>query len=646
MSMKVPFVLALLSACVVFEGAWAQEIRMTRQADGTRMLINHSGKASSARVTTTKAKPPSAQRASVRPLRRLPRVIDLRSNPPYGTLINYWARKHGVDPRLITAVIQVESDFRVRARSHKGAQGLMQLMPATAQELGVEDVWDPAQNIEGGTRYLKQMLDRFGNLELAVASYNAGPTAVARYGRVPPYEETTRYVEKVLSLYSGRGYSINDSGAQETETGSDEESDTDSGSGSSTDESDSGLPKLDVGGDGDGDGDEIPPAPDFPTTCEAAAAVKTSVGCTFYPLAVPQSFSGNGGTTSFVVSNVSDQNATVTLGDRNGQLDQKLVAPGQIATFWTWARTASPPIRACSNRGAVIESDQVLQVFQFSPPYATVTADASLVFPDVALGHKHRVAVNNDLDTIGNMYVAVSATQDDTEVTFTLTAPATITLAGGQVPSLDSTQGADTYQITLDYLDVLVIAANNDNPDTMMPTNQLTGSLVESDKPVAVYDRQYPDLRAPGRPGFLLLRRSDLRHGPTHDRLRSPLRRGEVLAPKGREGRVALHRQRGRHPDHALRRDRRGDRARRGGVRRPPRRRSILGRGQQGLRHGPLHDRVRVRAVGKGRDGRRSLRLQSDRHAGGSGDRLGDPDRQLAQPLPVPGRPDHLGDMV
>lgn len=293
-----------------------------------------------------------------------------------------------------------------------------------------------------------------------------------------------------------------DSGAQETETGSDEDSESESGSGSSTDESDSGLPKLDVGGDGDGDGDEIPPAPDFPTTCEAAETVKTSVGCTFYPLAVPQSYSGNGGTTSFVVSNVSDQNATVTLSDRNGQLDQKQVAPGQIATFLDMGAHILPADSGLFDRGLVIESDQVLQTFQFSPPYATVTADASLVFPDVALGNKHRVAVNNDLDTIGNMYVAVSAAEDDTEVTFTLTAPATITLAGGQVPSLDSTQGADTYQVTLDYLDVLVIAANNDNPDTMMPTNQLTGSLVESDKPVAVYAGNTPTYVPPVDPDF------------------------------------------------------------------------------------------------------------------------------------------------
>jgi hypothetical protein len=276
------------------------------------------------------------------------------------------------------------------------------------------------------------------------------------------------------------------------------ESDDDSGS---EDESTSGLPKLDVGGDGDGDG-EIPPAPDFPETCEEAATVKTSVGCTFYPLAVPQSYSGNGGTTSIVVSNVSDQVATVTLSDRNGQIQQVQVASGQIHTFVDQSNHILPATTGIYDRGMVVESDEVLQVFQFSPPYATVTADASLVFPDVALGTKHRAAVNNDFDTIGNQYVAIVAPEDDTEVTFTLVAPATITLAGNPVPILDSDMGQDTYQTTLNALDVLVIAANNDNPDTMMPTNQLTGSLIESDKPVAVYAGNTPTYVPPVDPDF------------------------------------------------------------------------------------------------------------------------------------------------
>jgi hypothetical protein len=101
--------------------------------------------------------------------------------------------------RLVSAS---ESGFDASATSSAGAQGLMQLMPATAQGLGVSDPYDPAQNVWGGTRYIRRLLDRFdGNLELAVAAYNAGPNAVSKYGGIPPYAETQNYVQNVLSSY-------------------------------------------------------------------------------------------------------------------------------------------------------------------------------------------------------------------------------------------------------------------------------------------------------------------------------------------------------------------------------------------------------------------------------------------------------------
>jgi len=124
---------------------------------------------------------------------------DLSEEDPYEPLIQEHANRQSLRPELVRAVIQVESGFNPRALSPKGAMGLMQLMPATARSLGVNNPWDPAQNIRGGTQYLRLLLDQYqGNEELALAAYNAGSGAVARYGgRVPPYRETRDYVRKV-----------------------------------------------------------------------------------------------------------------------------------------------------------------------------------------------------------------------------------------------------------------------------------------------------------------------------------------------------------------------------------------------------------------------------------------------------------------
>jgi len=112
------------------------------------------------------------------------------------------ARKHGIDPALVLAVASVESGFKPTAVSRKGAQGLMQLMPATAKALGVEDAFDPATNLDGGSRYLAELLTLYGgDLTKALAAYNAGPGAVSRHRGVPPYRETRAYVKKVLGQY-------------------------------------------------------------------------------------------------------------------------------------------------------------------------------------------------------------------------------------------------------------------------------------------------------------------------------------------------------------------------------------------------------------------------------------------------------------
>jgi soluble lytic murein transglycosylase-like protein len=116
------------------------------------------------------------------------------------------ARRHGLDPELVRAVVAVESGFRPDAVSPKGAQGLMQLMPATAKSLGVKDALDPFSNVDGGTRYLRMLVTRYGgDLNRALAAYNAGMGAVARHGGVPPYPETLAYVRKVLKRAEADG---------------------------------------------------------------------------------------------------------------------------------------------------------------------------------------------------------------------------------------------------------------------------------------------------------------------------------------------------------------------------------------------------------------------------------------------------------
>lgn len=121
---------------------------------------------------------------------------------PYVREINAAAERYGVPEGLVSAIIRAESGFDARAVSAKGARGLMQLMPATATTLGVGDSFDPRQNIDGGVRHLRGLIDRFGtNLPLAIAAYTAGERAVTRYGGIPPYPETQDYVARVLRLY-------------------------------------------------------------------------------------------------------------------------------------------------------------------------------------------------------------------------------------------------------------------------------------------------------------------------------------------------------------------------------------------------------------------------------------------------------------
>ncbi len=134
--------------------------------------------------------------------------VDNKKNPnsisraEINDLISKYSDKNGLDEDFVKAVINQESGFNPNATSHCGAMGLMQLMPSTAQGLGVTNAYDAEQNIEGGTKYLKGLMDRFNNdKSLALAAYNAGPNAVKKYGGIPPYTETQNYVKSVLSKY-------------------------------------------------------------------------------------------------------------------------------------------------------------------------------------------------------------------------------------------------------------------------------------------------------------------------------------------------------------------------------------------------------------------------------------------------------------
>ena len=160
----------------------ASGVSVKVREDGRRVIVNETRTQRATRMSTT--------------------LVPV--NNSLAALIEGYADNVGLDPRLVRAVIQVESGYNPQALSNKGAMGLMQLTAGTASDYAVDDPYDPGQNLRGGTAYLKALLDRFrGSLDLALASYNAGPGAVEKYNGIPPYAETTDYVEHVLGLYNG-----------------------------------------------------------------------------------------------------------------------------------------------------------------------------------------------------------------------------------------------------------------------------------------------------------------------------------------------------------------------------------------------------------------------------------------------------------
>jgi soluble lytic murein transglycosylase-like protein len=181
------------------------ELIGARVAELQQQISAFSGQSAAAPSTSFASQLASAQSGAgtttTTPAAGTPTPTTLGGGSPtqYDAQITAAATKYGIDPALLKGLIRQESNFDAAARSGAGAQGLTQLMPGTASSLGVTDATDPAQAIEGGAKYLKQQLDRFGgDPTKALAAYNAGPGAVAKYGGVPPYAETQNYVQKVL----------------------------------------------------------------------------------------------------------------------------------------------------------------------------------------------------------------------------------------------------------------------------------------------------------------------------------------------------------------------------------------------------------------------------------------------------------------
>src|SRR5262245_24621985 len=146
--------------------------------------------------------PPATQQTSTAPAPDTTQTLAaLLDSTPYGEIIASMSQTHGVNPMLVRALIQVESGYQPKARSTKGAMGLMQLMPSTAKEYNVRNPYEPKANIEAGIKHLKALIDRFGGgVELALAAYNAGEGAVKKFNGVPPYRETRDYISRILSL--------------------------------------------------------------------------------------------------------------------------------------------------------------------------------------------------------------------------------------------------------------------------------------------------------------------------------------------------------------------------------------------------------------------------------------------------------------
>ena len=175
----------------IFDDAWLDEFRLNPSSD-----------------SAVKSDRPRQKGVLFNEMARINDALRLEffsSKIPFGELIHEKARKYDVDPALVAAVIEQESRFKVRAKSHVGARGLMQLMPRTGRWMGARDLYDPEQNVDAGVKYIKYLQKQFnGNLTMTIAAYNGGEGNVRRYRGVPPFRETRTYVKKVLNNYDKR----------------------------------------------------------------------------------------------------------------------------------------------------------------------------------------------------------------------------------------------------------------------------------------------------------------------------------------------------------------------------------------------------------------------------------------------------------
>ncbi|MFI3300766.1 MAG: lytic transglycosylase domain-containing protein [Candidatus Gastranaerophilales bacterium] len=179
------------------------KVLQSQMTDFGSLLISPKTKKVSAEISATTETPaPATISEAVQQISGSSQTKPINSKSQILNLVSKISERHGVDEKLVQALIKQESAFNPDAKSSAGAMGLMQLMPATAKSLGVKDAYNPVQNVDGGVRYLKSMLEKYnGNVILALAAYNAGPGNVDKYDGVPPFKETQNYVKNILSNY-------------------------------------------------------------------------------------------------------------------------------------------------------------------------------------------------------------------------------------------------------------------------------------------------------------------------------------------------------------------------------------------------------------------------------------------------------------